>query len=505
MANSNPNAPLWFGPHAILEAVECLVVNDHHKAAVGWTWEEIMDSLMRTHQDLQEIEEEPPPRQALFNATLLVELDKLVQSGDLKLVGVGGQHPYHYTLSPPYLPPWFRPEMVLEEVRKLDVTNPGVWTREQIRDSLKQKYQPDQPLPPDFDTVLWTMLSVFHKRGHLTITRGPANGGLRHYKRLQAPALVEPDPIHVPDHIWCYYLGFKMGAGGGLDMDGDSHFDEEDESLTENNDPNALPRFGPRAVLQEVERLFLRDWRKADPGWTFEQIRDSLMLWTGQPEQDLPRSFDFDARLRATLAKLNHRGYLLEIGKGELPCYTISNSPPSFPTWFRREAVLQAVEELDRFNAGDGSTSKDIYLMIQTMHDHSQPPWLHGVLQTTLSVLRQRGNLTWGASGPEYYTQRHGAATGIPNDNLLCYYVGYKLGRSYCLDDDVELINAGDNVVVSLRRRNISANNPGNDDRDETKPLLPSSRDSKEETGLGRSSERDQARRNQTVTYRLLW
>lgn len=193
--------PPWFGPRAVLEEVELLVLNDNNNAAQGWTWLQIRDSLMQTHQQNQQ---ELPHG---FNAALRKRLSELLERGNL-MTGVGG--PQHYTLSdkPPYLPPWFTPQVVLQAVGQLEGNNAGGSTRTRIRDSLLEAHQPQQPQPPPrFVAVLRTMLSVLRQRGHLA---GGANGS-QHYTRQQAPALVQPNPVHIPDFLWGYYLGYELG------------------------------------------------------------------------------------------------------------------------------------------------------------------------------------------------------------------------------------------------------------------------------------------------------
>ncbi|EMS66831.1 hypothetical protein TRIUR3_27790 [Triticum urartu] len=145
--------PPWFGPRAVLEGVELLVLNDNNNAARGWTRKHIRGSLMQRHQRNQQ---EPPG----FDAAVRTMLSELRKRGNL-MMGVGGRQ--HYTLSrtPPCLPPWFTPQV----------------------------------------------------RGHLA--RG-ANGP-QHYTRQQAPALLQPNPIHIPDFLWGYYLGYELGNNNGLD------------------------------------------------------------------------------------------------------------------------------------------------------------------------------------------------------------------------------------------------------------------------------------------------
>jgi hypothetical protein len=449
----------WFGPHAILEAVEWLVVNHHHKAAAGWSWEEIKASLLMQ----QKVDEKELP-QDLLDVILRAELSRLVQMGDLKVVE---QQPYRYTLSPPYLPPWFDPDEVLKAVGELDKDNAGGSTWEEIRDSLKEKH-PAEPLPPEFDTVLRTLLSIFHQKGHLA--KG-ANGP-RHYTRRQAPALVpvdHPDSIRIPDYVWWYYLGYKLRPGVVLDHP-DSGDEEDDAALMPNN-PNAPPWLGLLTVLQEIERLDHKlDKSNTTRGWTCEQIRESLMRTR---QQDLPQGFD-DA-LRATLVTLYKRRYLTKRGYPHAPRYRLCITPVPFPfpTWFRPEAVLQAVGVIDDANNNDsGSTSADIRSYFMSQHGDSQWPSIEfdRVLRTMLSVLRQRGRLTRGSSGPRHYTRRGAPVPGIGiPDNLLSYYAGHKLafGRFHRLDDGEELSRKPISDVVGMRSRpsvKKSANNPAGND-----------------------------------------
>lgn len=194
--------PPWFGPRTVLEEVEQLVLNDNANAAQGWTWQQIRDSLMQTHQQNQ---------QGLpqgFNAALRGTLSRLRERGHL-MTGAGG--PQRYTLSntPPYFPPWFGPGAVLQAVGN----DAGGLTWAQIRDSLLRTHQPQHPQPPpDFDRLLRAMLSVLRQRGHLRVI-----GHNQRYTRQQAPAPAEPNPILIPDYLWCYYLGYKLGANDGLD------------------------------------------------------------------------------------------------------------------------------------------------------------------------------------------------------------------------------------------------------------------------------------------------
>ncbi|KAM3389875.1 hypothetical protein ACQJBY_011804 [Aegilops geniculata] len=203
--------PPWFGPRAVLEGVELLVLSDNNNAARGWTRKQIRGSLMQRHQQNQQ---EPPG----FDAAVRTMLSELRKRGNL-MMGVGGRQ--HYTLSrtPPCLPPWFTPQVVVQAVEQLDGNNAGGSTRTRIRDFLLQTHQPQrrrrqrrQP-PPGFVAVLRTMLSVLRQRGHLV--RG-ANGP-QHYTRQQAPALLQPNPIHIPDFLWGYYLGYELGNNNGLD------------------------------------------------------------------------------------------------------------------------------------------------------------------------------------------------------------------------------------------------------------------------------------------------
>ncbi|XBI94869.1 hypothetical protein VPH35_031432 [Triticum aestivum] len=182
--------PPWLGPRTVLEEVELLVLNDNNNnAAQGWTWLQIRDSLMQTHQSNQQ---ELPHG---FNAALRKRLYELLERGNLMT-------------GPPYLPPWFTPQVVLQAVEQLDRNNAGgsTWTR--IRDSLLEAHQLQQPQPPPrFVAVLRTMLSVLRQRGHLA---EGANGSQR-YTRQQARALVQPNPVHIPDFLWGYYLGYELG------------------------------------------------------------------------------------------------------------------------------------------------------------------------------------------------------------------------------------------------------------------------------------------------------
>ena len=111
------------------------------------------------------------------------------------------------------LPPWFTPQVVVQEVELLDGIHPGGSTWARIRDSLLQTHQPQQPQPlPGFVAVLRTMLSLLRQRGHLA---GGASGP-QHYTRQQAPALLQPNPIHIPDFLWGYYLGYELGNNRGF-------------------------------------------------------------------------------------------------------------------------------------------------------------------------------------------------------------------------------------------------------------------------------------------------
>lgn len=107
--------------------------------------------------------------------------------------------PYHYTLpvTPPHLPAWFGPAAVLQAVGELDDGNDGNGsTFAQIRDSLLQTHQPP---PPGFETVLRMMLAVLRQRGHLTWPGSQWAAAL--HAAAQAPALVEPNPVHIPPTI----------------------------------------------------------------------------------------------------------------------------------------------------------------------------------------------------------------------------------------------------------------------------------------------------------------
>jgi hypothetical protein len=132
-------------------------------------------------------------------------------------------------------------------------------------------------------------------------------------------------------------------------------------------------------------------------------------------------------------------------------------TPPSFPSWFRPKAVLEAVDD-----AGGSTSFGHIMAYLATKHSsHTQVPSfdIRVLLRTTLSVLHQRGYLTCTCSGqpPErHYTRRrrrHAPATADIDNDLLSYYVGYKLGRGYGLDDDGTAESEGDAAANQLRRR----------------------------------------------------
>lgn len=458
--------PPWFGPEAVLEEVERLVVNDNDNASVGWTWEQIKVPLLRTHQQ----QEEELPQD--FDAVLDAVLARLCEMRHLK-VGAGGQQRYyeydHYTLSdiPPYLPPWFGTEAVLQAVRELDDAAGGGSTWEEIRDSLMRTHQPGQPLPPDLDTVLETMLSVLREKGHLTWGARSS----RHYTRRRAPALVEADPIRIPNHLWFYYLGYYLGARIAF-IDFSSYKDEDNR--------NAPPWFSPRTVLEEVEQLVVKYNDHARRGWTLEQIKSSLLQTHQQQDEPPPppqaQGFDLDAALRTMLSRLCRRGHL-ETTAGDIfwRCYTLPITLPCIPPWFGPEAILQAIGELDKEKLS-GSTWQDIIVYLRRIHGDTHPPMFHELLQTTLSVLRQRGHLTRGHD-PQDYTRPHAPATTIDippyPDHLFCYDVGYKLGRDYRLLKNPELaplpltakaVGMSSDVGLRQRRgRKISANNPRND------------------------------------------
>jgi hypothetical protein len=133
-------------------------------------------------------------------------------------------------------------------------------------------------------------------------------------------------------------------------------------------------------------------------------------------------------------------------------------TPPIFPSWFRPVAVLEAVDD-----AGGGSTTfGQIMATLATKHSskHTQVPGFDSrvLLRATLSVLHQRGYLLTCSSGqpPErHYTRRrrHAPATADIDNDLLSYYVGYKLGRGHGLDDDGTAESEGDDAANQLRRR----------------------------------------------------
>jgi hypothetical protein len=431
--------PPWFGPHAILEAVERLVVNDDsNKADAGWTLEQI--NKCSTWQQPEVVDD----------ATLRVELRRLVQMGDLKVVGVGREaeaeaeaEEEHYTLSPPYLPPWFYPHDVVETAVTLDeeddeAVGGGGSTWEEIRDDLKDEHQPEKPLPPEFDTVLRALLSVLHQRGHLSNTN--TKGGVVYYSGLHAPVLSDPIRNQIPQHLWFYYLGYRLGAGDAL----------EDGS----DDPAAgeqIRWLGPRSVLEELEQL-----DTTTGGWTLEEIRDALKRRYQQQQDQLPaQSSDDDTAtelLQATLIRLRERGYLTRLAEGRYKLSMIT--PPSFPSWFRPKAVLEAVDD-----AGGSTSFGQIMASLATKHSkHTQVPGFDSrvLLRTTLSVLHQRGYLTCSGQPPEqHYTRRRQHAPDTADDihnDLLSYYVGYKLGRGYGLDDDGTAESEGD-AANQLRRR----------------------------------------------------
>jgi hypothetical protein len=321
MANNPNNAPLeeperalspppppWFGPHAILEAVERLVVNndDSSKADAGWTLEQINKGSVWQQPEVVD------------DATLRVELRRLVQTGDLKVVGVGREADpeQHYTLSPPYLPPWFYPDGVVETAMNLDeeddqAVGGGGSTWEEIRDGLKEdQHQPEKPLPPEFDAVLRALLTVLHQRGRLSNTNTSGSGAV-YYTGLHVPALPEPIRTHTPEHVWFYYLGYRLGAGDALD---DTSSDDDDPAAA----GEQIRWLAPRSVLEELEQLSTPDAATTGGGWTLEEIREALKRryhqQQHQQQQEMPAqsSGDDDTTvtelLQATLVRLCDRG-----------------------------------------------------------------------------------------------------------------------------------------------------------------------------------------------------
>jgi hypothetical protein len=200
------------------------------------------------------------------------------------------------------------------------------------------------------------------------------------------------------------------------------------------NNPNDLPWFDRRTVLDEVQLLAVEDNNNAEHGWTKAQIKDSLIARHHDQQQQLPPGFDAEfGRVLSDLLRGDH------LVTGDNPqCYKLHTVVPHhLPPWFGKDAVLQEVEKLDnQNNNNDGSTWAPIRnSLLETYHHHQQqlPPGFDRLVRKMLSVLRNRGHLTRGANGPQHYTRRQAPALTDPNpipmeEFQLGFYLGYTMG-----------------------------------------------------------------------------
>ncbi|CAL5093598.1 unnamed protein product [Urochloa decumbens] len=202
------------------------------------------------------------------------------------------------------------------------------------------------------------------------------------------------------------------------------------------NAPPALPPWSsPRAVLEAVERLVVEENNNAEEGWTWQQIKDSLMTIHNLNQGELAQNFDTE--LATVLTGLLHGDHLVT-GVNQQRYKLHTAVPHHLPSWFGKGAVLDAVMNLDNVNNNaNGSTWAQIRnSLMEANHQQQQllPPNFGKSMRKMLSVLRKRGHLTGGDMGPQHYTRRHAPALANPNDHIpleefqLGYYLGYIMG-----------------------------------------------------------------------------